>query len=176
MSDTHKLHIKQLDDKSDYGFCKIREEATCSAKDSIEALTKLNKEMTVCGDHENTANGIMVPTLRDSALGVLSSLIGEQVGMLENLDARFDSQWAATKISKVSELFSVQYASVKQDIAKHINCMATLIEQLNSLNAIMDDALQMGIIIAYIDVTIHKNKIGVQLVLRVTGIKKRIKN
>lgn len=72
--------------------------------------------------------------------------------MLENLDSRYDSKSTASKITKMSELVSVRFPSSKADIAKHIDGMAALLEQLRCMEAKMDDSLEVGILIASIDV------------------------
>lgn len=152
MSDAEKLRIKQLDDRSDYGLWKIRVEAACSSKGVSDALQKSKERTNVSDDHKKTASGIIVAALSDPALRVVRSVIGNPVDMLEKLDARYDSRSTATKISKISELVSVRYTNVKHDITKHIDRMAALQEQLKSMEAIMDDAVQVGILIASIDV------------------------
>lgn len=150
MSD-EKLRIKQLDDKSDYGLWKIRFQAAWSAKGCDDALKMLTEGEVVSDQHKTTASGIIVSALSDPALRVVRSVIGDPVGMMK-MDARFDSWPTPTKISKISELVSVRYKDVKSDIAKHIDRMAALFEQLKSMEATMDEAIQVGILIASIEV------------------------
>lgn len=71
---------------------------------------------------------------------------------MEKLDARFDSWSAATNILKIIEVVSTRYCNVKDDITKHIDRMAELLQQLKSMKEIMDDAVQVGILIASINV------------------------
>lgn len=44
MADADKFRIKQIDDNSDYGLCKLRVEAACRTNGVTDALTKARKE------------------------------------------------------------------------------------------------------------------------------------
>ena len=50
------------------------------------------------------------------------------------------------------ELVSLRYTNPRKEIAKNIDHMAALIEQFLSMQASMETFLQVGILIAYIDV------------------------
>lgn len=72
--------------------------------------------------------------------------------MMARWDTRYDSNSIATKISKMSELVWVSYSNPSSDIARHIDGMEALIEQLRSMKATIEDSLAIGILIACIDV------------------------
>ena len=156
MTDTEKVRLKVLDDKADYSLWKIRLEAVCSVKGCESALTSDGPPEGVLTDqfeqHKKTASGIIVTALNDSALRVVRSVIGKPNQMLEKLNARFDSRTTSSKITRMVELVSLRYRGVRSDISKHIDKMASLLEQLRAMNAIIDDPLAVGILLASIDV------------------------
>lgn len=53
--------------------------------------------------------------------------------MLDKLDARYDSKSTFAKISKMSELVYILYSTIRDDMAKHANRIAGLIEQLRNM-------------------------------------------
>lgn len=108
--------------------------------------------MVINVDYQSSASAVIVSALSHSALRVVRTVIGNPVLMLDQLDARYDSRSTATKISKISELVSVKYKNIKSDISKHIVRKASLFEQHKSMEAIMDDSIQVGILIASIEV------------------------
>lgn len=101
MSDTEKLCIKQLDDKSDYSLWKIRVEATCSDKGVADALTKSKDGTPFYDDHKKTTS-IIVAELWDCDSYFLWIFISDAMNMFEKLDARFYSRSTGTKIFKIS--------------------------------------------------------------------------
>lgn len=152
MSDMDKLRIKELDEKSYDGLWKISVEAACSAKVVDSALVTTRDGITVQDTQKITELSIIVIALSDFSLRVVRAHTGDSVKIMEKLDATFDSRSTATKISKITALVSGGYSSVKIDIKKHIDLMAAILEQLKSMKAIMDDTVQVGTLIAYIDV------------------------
>lgn len=72
--------------------------------------------------------------------------------MLEKLDARYDSHTTASKITKISEIVSLRFRGGSADISKHIDKLASLLEQLEAMKAKIDDALAIGILFTSIEV------------------------
>ena len=156
MTDTEKLRIKVLDEKADYTLWKIRLTAVCNFKGCDSALTSERpvRPMTddVFAGHKKTASGLIVTALNDAALRVVRSVIGEPVKMFQKLDARYDSKTTSSKISRMVELVSLKYRSVRSDISKHIDKMAALLEKLQAMKASVEDTLAVGILLASIEV------------------------
>ena len=69
MSDSDKIRIKKLDDKSDYGLWKFRVKAAFSAKGVQDAL-HVHIGIRVEDSHKTTASGIIVSALSYSPLGI----------------------------------------------------------------------------------------------------------
>ena len=86
------------------------------------------------------------------ALRVVRAVIGQPFEMLEKLDARYDSRTTALKISNMSELVSVRYSSLKEDMSKHIDSVAALLEQPRNMGTVLSDDFAIGILVASIDV------------------------
>lgn len=80
----------------------------------------------------------------------MRTVIGNPKQMVSKLDSRYDSKTVPSRISKMSEVVSVRYSTVNDDIEKHIYKMAGLIEQLRSMGSTFDDALPIGILVASI--------------------------
>lgn len=57
-----------------------------------------------------------------------------------------------SRISKMSELLSIQYTSLRDEIEKHIDRMAGVMEQLRGMGTTFDDALAIGSLVASIEV------------------------
>ena len=173
MTDQDKLRIKPLDGNSDYQLWRIRVYAAISAK-GLECVfspkkKKKNGEPSTASSSDTTgtppkadtepatehylqASNIIVVALGDHALRVVRSVIGDPKQMMVKLNERYDSQTVASRISKMSELVSIRYTSLKEDIDKHIDRMAGLIENLRSMGSTFDDTLSIGILVASIDV------------------------
>lgn len=87
------------------------------------------------------------------ALRVVRTVIGNPKQMMSKLDVRYDSKTISSRISKMSELVSVRYSTVKDDIDKHIDKMAGIIEPLRSMGSTFEDALAIEILVASITAT-----------------------
>ena len=161
MTETEKIRIRPLDDKSDYALWRIRIYAVISAK-SLETVFETRRQGEVCSSTSTTspasetqcqqASNIIVSALGDHALRVVRTVIGKPKEMMEKLYARYDSKTIASRISKMSELVSIRYNSLREDIDKHIDKLAGIIEQLRSMGSTFDDALAIGILVASISV------------------------
>lgn len=164
MTEPDKLRIRPLDDKSDYALWRIRIQAAISAKgleevfeekkadnSSSDNAEKPTKSLTKAEQCQQASN-LIVSALGDHALRVVRTVIGKPNQMMEKLDARYDSKTISSRISKMSELVSVRYSTLRDDIDKHIDKMAGLIEQLRSMGSTFDEALAIGILVASITV------------------------
>ena len=155
MSDHDKVRVHQLDDKSDYSLWRIPVESACQEKVLTAALSMTESLDGI--DKDNFAekrvkvSGILVVASGDSALRVVRSVKGNPIEMLEKLDDRYDSKTTASKISKMVELVSLRYSSLRSDITKHVDRMASINEQLAAMKTIMDESLKVGILIASIE-------------------------
>ena len=72
--------------------------------------------------------------------------------MLEKLDGRYDSKKTASKISKMVELVCLRFTNARSEITKYIDRMVAVLQQLAAIKANIDEGLQVGMIIASIDV------------------------
>jgi len=147
MTDTDKLKIRQLDDKSDYALWRIRVRAAISAKGLKKVFGE--SDTATSGDasaasaaapsieHLEQASNIIVSALGDHALRVVRAVIGDPKAMMDKLDARYSSKSVASRISKFSELVSVRFSSIKSDMAKHIDHLAGLIEELRGMGIVI---------------------------------------
>lgn len=157
MTDTDKIKIRPLDDKSDFALWRIRVQAAISAKGLSSALEKPTAEGTPVLDADKEKNqqasNIIVSALGDHALRVVRTIVGRPYEMMQKLDARYDSKSTASKISKMVELVSVRYTSVRDDMSKHIDRLAGLVEQLNNMGSQLPEDLTVGILVASIEVT-----------------------
>lgn len=151
--ETTKTRIVPLDDRSDYALWRIRVKAAISAR-------KLSAVFSVIADRadEKTkeqmeeASNIIVSALSDHALRVVRSVIDDPAAMLAKLDDRYDSKTTASKITKMVELVSVRYSSLKDSMPRHVDKIAALVEQLQAMGTKLDNALVVGILIASITV------------------------
>ena len=156
MTETDKVRIRPLDDKSDYALWRLRVESACDDRGLTAAFNQ--KEAPAGTDGSKFAqeclkvSGIIVAALGDSALRLVKSVRGKPTEMLEKLDARFDSKTTASKITKMVDLVSIRYTNPRSDITKHIDRMGSIVEQLQAMQASMDESLKVGILIASIEV------------------------
>ena len=82
----------------------------------------------------------------------MRSVIGDPADMLSKLDSRFESRSTWTNIKKITEFVSARFVNIKFDIAKHIDRMASILEQLKDMDGKIDNAIQFGVSIESIDV------------------------
>lgn len=78
-------------------------------------------------EKEQNSN-IIIAGLGNHALRVDRSVIEQPSDMMKKLDARYNTKSTATRISKMAELVSIKYQSVREDIAKHVDRMGELLE------------------------------------------------
>lgn len=72
---------------------------------------------------------------------------------MRKLDQGYDSKSTASKIAKMSELVSIRYTNLGEDLSHHIDRMAGLLDQLKSLGNYLDDALSIRILVDSIEVS-----------------------
>ena len=147
MSDWDKIHIKQLDDKADYGLWEIRVEATCSAKGVHDALN-VPVGIPIKDSHKTIESGIIVSALSDSTLRVVRSVICDPAEIMKKSDGRFESRSTASNISKLTEFVSARFVNIKSDITKHIDRMAYILEQLKAMDVQIDNSMQVCVLLA----------------------------
>lgn len=98
------------------------------------------------------ASNIIVNALRDLALRIVRAITGNPKDMLIKLDARYDSKSTASKISRMSELVSDRYKSLREDVAKHIDRLSGIIVQLRLMDTNLEDSVAVEILIWSIQV------------------------
>lgn len=154
---------KPLGDDTDYGLWNIRVTAALEALGlARETMTDASSETTgtdsaspvpAAGDRDERhrrACALIIRALSDAALCVVRDVINDPVQMMVKLDARYDNKPTAAKISKMSELVSIDYTDTGRDIRKHIDKLAGLVAQLKAMKTSINDTLAVGIIIASI--------------------------
>ena len=72
--------------------------------------------------------------------------------MLAKLDARYASKTAASKITKMTDLITMSYMSLKSDITKHIELMAATVEQLRGMKVTIEESFAVAILVASVQV------------------------
>lgn len=169
--DERITRIRQLDDKSDFALWVIRVRAAISAKGlnnvlSSEFQNKVDnaiRESNSTGEHISEdvrkakdrleqASNIIVAALSDQALRVVRNVAGKPFYMMEKLQKRYDSRSMASKIGKMSDLVSIRYTNIREDMARHVDKIAGIVEQLRSMGTVLEDSLIIGILLASIDV------------------------
>lgn len=68
------------------------------------------------------------------------------------LQGRYDSRTTGRMIDTMSELVSVKYYNLREDMSTHADLLALLIEKIRSMGTIVHDTLAIGILVASIDV------------------------
>lgn len=134
MLDQDTLCIRTLDEKSSSHLLWIRVVAEIEAKGLQHVLTTSCKGGSSGKvERQHQESNVTVKALSDHALRFARAANGDPILMLEKLDNRYDSNSTVTKISKMSELVSMRFASHKEDTVEHVDCMVGLLEQLKSM-------------------------------------------
>ena len=154
MTTKEKSHIRPLDEKSDYALWRIRVLTAISAKRLKDAVQNrsADKDEQVYVDHQQQASKIFVAALSDQALCVVRTVIEITTEMLTKLERRYESKSTASNIAKMSELVSMRFTSLTDDLSGHIDRMAGLLEQLFSMGSGVADSLAISILVASIEV------------------------
>lgn len=71
--------------------------------------------------------------------------------MMRKLNERYDYHPSASLISKITEIVSVMYKSVRDDFRKHVDNMATLIERIRNMNTGIEENVAVAFLIAAIE-------------------------
>lgn len=158
VTDQDKLRLCQLDDKSDYSLWLICVTAAISAMKLDDAMSERASGTDTAAnetfiDHHQQASNIIVATLSDQAVSIVRTVIGKPNEMMNKLNERYDSKSTASKIAKMSELVSMRYMTLKDDLSGHFDRMAGLLEQLKAMENSLDDSLYIGILVASIEVS-----------------------
>ena len=154
MTDSEKTMIKALTETSDYSLWKVRVEAACEEKDCEDALDKSLEadESDTMKKARRKASAIIIKALSDTPLRIVKEVKGSPVKMLEKLDARYASKTAASKITKMTDLITMKYKSLKSDITKHIDLMAAAVEQLKGMDVTIQESFAVAILVASVEV------------------------
>lgn len=128
-TDSDKLRTRQLDDKSNYTLLRIRIWAATSSRglDDVFGNT-VQEDQVKSTKRKQQASNIIGNALRDPALRILRSFIGNPKDTLIKLDVRYDSKSTVFKISRMSEVVSDRYASLRKNVSKHIDRLLRIIE------------------------------------------------
>ena len=146
--------IKPLTSKSDYGLWRVRSLSACSKKGVADVFEPIEGDSPPDAEYKkrmNTARDIIVSALGDDALRVVQTVVGKPKEMVERLDARYRSTSTAAKISKITELVSERYKTVRQDMAKHVDRMAGIIEELKNMGLTLDATLTVGLLLESVE-------------------------
>lgn len=76
------------------------------------------------------ASDIIVSALSKEPFRIVKSHIEKPCSMIKKLNERSDSKYAASRISKMTELISLRYGTFSEDIGGHIDKMAGIFGQL----------------------------------------------
>ena len=125
-----------------------------SSKKLTDAMSDMveGADRTAYGEHQQQASNIIIASLGDQALRIVRTIVGNPNTMMAKLDERYDSKSTASKIEKMSELVSMKYYNIKDDLSDHIDRMAGLLDQLKSMGNELADSLAIGILVASIEV------------------------
>lgn len=97
------------------------------------------------------ALNLIVSSVTNRVLRIALPDIGSPHHILKKLDELYDSKSAVTKISKITELLSMKYSSIKKYISLHIDKNSSLIDQLKSVGTDLPNELAASFPIAYIE-------------------------
>lgn len=155
MSDSDKVKINPLAEKSYFALWRILVHAAMSAKGlqkilvapdyTTSPLTKLTEE------NKEKACNIIIADLGEKAIRAVSDVIKNLFVMKDNLDSRYNSKSMATRIAKFLELSSIKYASIKDDMSRHIDRLTGLIAQLHHIGTNFDETITIGILVTLIE-------------------------
>lgn len=152
--DPDKLRFFPLNDKSNFTLWRIRVWAATSSRGLNDVFGNIFPEDQVkFTERKQQASNIILNALSDPALRVVRSVGENPRDMLVNLNATYDMESTASKISRMSEMVSVRYTSLRYDIAKHINRLSGIIEKLRSMGTNLQDSVVIGILISSIQMT-----------------------
>jgi len=155
--DDEKIHITPLDEKGDYRLWKIRVEAAFVNKDLSDALlVESNPFDEKDGDKKarfeaakRKASHAIIHALTDKTLRVLRAEVGNQFRMLRKLDERYGSK---TTASKMTDLVSLRYSSLKKDMGTHVDQISGLLEQLEVVATRISNELAVALLVSSMDV------------------------
>ena len=129
--------IKLLTETSDYSLWEVRVEVACEELGCEEALGKSfeSDKCDLMKKKRQKASGVIVRALSDTPLRIVQSVGCSPVEMLDELDARYASKMAASKITNMTDLITINHTSLQSDISKHIDLKTAKVEHLRSMNA-----------------------------------------
>ena len=110
-------------------------------------------ELVAFQSMQRKAINIIIHAVMDEPLHMIRFDVGNPFRMVMKLDERYESKSTATRISRMSELISLRHTSLRRNLESHIDEMAALLEQLESMNTKMPHELAIAFLISSIDVT-----------------------
>lgn len=150
-----RARIEPLTSKFDYGLWRVRVMTACSSKDVSDVFEESSDGSSSTDaafqKRQRRASDIIVTALADESLRVVMTSVGDPKEMIEKLDDRYRCTSTASKISKITELVSVRYKSVRKDVSHHVDKMAGIVEELNHMGMSLDKTLTVGILVASIE-------------------------
>lgn len=111
--------------------------------------------LQVTDEQCHQASNIILSARSDHALRGVLSVIGNKMlkmAKLNELNDRYDFKTIGRRISKMSQLFSLKYASLSDSIYKQIDKLDEIIEKLCTIGTVLDMSTVTQIIVALIDV------------------------
>lgn len=99
------------------------------------------------------ASKTLVSLLGGHKLRVVRSVMGQLCEMVVKLDARYNFESTVSKISRMGELVSTKYSSLREDMSKHIEKLVSLLKQLSAVEAALPDMIAVGLLLSLIEVT-----------------------
>jgi len=90
MTDQDKLRIRQLDDKSDYSLWRVRVMSAISIEKATPEMSSIaaGANSSTNEDMQQQASNIIVATLSNQALRIVTTVIGKPIEMMEKLNKR----------------------------------------------------------------------------------------
>lgn len=105
-------------------------------------------DRTIYKEHQQQASNIIIAVLGDTAVNVIRTGTGSPKDIMGDLNKRYNSKSTTATILKMSELVSMRFANLKDDLSAHIDRMAGLTEQIISMGNELADSLFIGILAA----------------------------
>lgn len=106
---------------------------------------------TALEEQQEQASTVIVSALGDKTLHVVCKIISEPNKMKEKLKALYASKKTSSKISTTVELVSVTYKSPAFNIAKLVDRVAGLVQNLANMSAPLQDTVPVGLLVGQVD-------------------------
>lgn len=153
--DVEKSRVKPFVGTGDYILFKTKIKLACQAKGLSNALIceqNPGKEETNVDfkAEQLRVSNIIFNCITNDPPRIVCMDTDNPFHMMRKLEQRYDSHSSTSLISKMTALVSVKYKSVKVDLGKHVDKMATLMEQIRNMNTVIEEKLAAAFLIASI--------------------------